>query len=353
MTAVALWANPAEVLAALMMVSLVIYALFGGADYGAGVWDLLARGPRAELQRDLIAHAIGPVWEANHVWLIIVIVLLFTGFPTAFAVVTTTLHVPLSLMLIGIVLRGSAFTFRSYDPSAMARRRWNRVFSIPSVITPILLGTIIGAIATGEPGRAMTADGPLRLFSTWLAPFPLAVGFFALNLFAFVAAVYLILETPDPDLREDFRLRALVSAVVLGILAWLVYRLARTEAPTVYTGLSRSTWGAPVRFATGGFAIATFVALGRRWYHIARLAAMMQTALILWGCALAQYPYLVPPTITVQNGAAPAIVLKLLLAALGAGSVLLLPSLFYLFHVFKRHTFRPGLPRDYEPPHHP
>ena len=147
----ALSLSPAEGVAAVMLLSLVIYSLFGGADYGAGVWDLLARGPRAEAQRELIAHAIGPVWEANHVWLIIVIVLLFTGFPAAFSAVMTTLHVPLSLMLIGVVLRGSAFTFRSYDNTEIGKHRWNRVFALPSVVTPILLGSVIGAIATGAP----------------------------------------------------------------------------------------------------------------------------------------------------------------------------------------------------------
>ena len=171
--------SPAEAVAVAMLLALVIYALFGGADYGAGVWDLLARGPRATAQRELIAHAIGPVWEANHVWLIIVIVLLFTGFPSAFSAIMTTLHVPLSLMLIGIVLRGSAFTFRSYDNSEVGKRRWNRVFSIPSVVTPMLLGAVIGAIATGQPGRALDSGLPMPLF-------------------AFLAAIYLTLETPDP-----------------------------------------------------------------------------------------------------------------------------------------------------------
>jgi cytochrome d ubiquinol oxidase subunit II len=230
----------AEAVAAVMLVALVVYALFGGADYGAGMWDLLARGPRAAAQRELIAQAIGPVWEANYVWLIIVIVLLFTGFPAAFAAVMTTLHVPLSLMLIGVVLRGSAFTFRSYDNSEVGRRRWNRVFSISSVVTPILLGAVIGAIATGEPGRAAAAGGPVPLLATWLGPFPLAVGLFALNTFAFVAAVYLTLEAPDPALSEDFRARALAAAVTLGGLAWVVYHLSRTEAPLVSHGLAAS-----------------------------------------------------------------------------------------------------------------
>ena len=336
--------TPAEAVAAVMLAALIVYALFGGADYGAGVWDLLARGSRSEAQRELIAHAIGPVWEANHVWLIVVIVLLFTGFPTAFTAVMTTLHVPLSLMLIGIVLRGSAFTFRSYDATETARRRWNRVFSIPSVVTPVLLGAVIGAVATGEPGRAMEAGGAVPLFSTWLRPFPILVGLFALNLFAYLAAVYLTLETSDRALQDDFRRKALIAAVTLGGVAWAVYLLARTDAPLVYQGLSRSAWGAPLRYATGACAILAILALASRRYQEARAAAMLQAALILWGAGSAQYPYLVPPGIEIARGAAPTAVLKLLLGVLGAGSLILVPSLIYLFRVFKGHTFRAERP---------
>src|SRR3954471_3116805 len=130
-----------------ILASLTIYALTGGADYGGGGLDLLARGPRAEGQRALIARAIGPVWEANHVWLILVVVVLFTAFPPAFAAVTTGLHLPLSVMLVGIVLRGSAFTFLHYDASERNRRRWGRAFALPSVATPVLLGVVVGALA--------------------------------------------------------------------------------------------------------------------------------------------------------------------------------------------------------------
>jgi cytochrome d ubiquinol oxidase subunit II len=344
--------SAAQAVAAVMLLALVIYALFGGADFGAGFWDLVARGPRAEAQRELIAHAIGPVWEANHVWLIIVIVLLFTGFPAAFSAVMTALHVPLSLMLVGIVLRGSAFTFRSYDNTEIGKHRWNRVFSVPSVITPILLGTVIGAIATGAPGRAVAGEGPLPLYSTWMAPFPIVVGLFALNIFAYLAAVYLTLEGHDRDLREDFRRRAIAAAVSLGALAWVVYLLSRREAPLVFEGLHGSPWGVPVRYATGAFALAALASLILRWFHVARIAAMIQVALILWGCALAQYPLLVPPSLGVDNAASPPVVQKLLLAALGAGSVVLLPSIYYLFRVFKAHTFLLGRNADPTPPSH-
>ena len=323
--------------ACVMLAALTLYVLFGGADYGAGVWDLLARGPRASAQRDLIAHAIGPVWEANHVWLILVIVLFFTGFPLAFGAVMTSLHAPLSLMLVGIVLRGSAFTFRAYDPSERARRRWNRVFSIPSVVTPVLLGSIIGAIATGQVGLA--PDRQARAV-VWLGPFPIVVGLFALAIFAYLAAVYLTLETTDPQLRDDFRLRALISAVIVGVLAFAVYQIASTDAPDLIRGLGSSAWGLPVRAATGAFAIAAIAALWTRRYRIARIAAMAQVTLILFGCALAQYPLLVPPDLTIESSSAPPLVHKFLLAALAAGSLILIPSIVYLFRVFKVHTFK-------------
>ena len=342
--------TPEIATAGVMLAALTLYVLFGGADYGAGVWDLIARGPRAASQRDLIAHAIGPVWEANHVWLILVIVLLFSGFPAAFSAIMTSLHAPLSLMLVGVVLRGSAFTFRAYDPNPRARKRWNRIFSIPSVATPILLGAVIGAISTGkvglEPNRATAVW-------SWLGPFPLTVGLFALAIFAFLAAVYLTLETTDEALQEDFRIRALAAAVVVGILAYATYLLATKSAPALVKGLGTSDWGLVVRIATGAFAVAVIAALWFRRYHEARIAAMIQVALILWGCALAQYPYLIPPDMTIASAAAPRTTLYALLIALTVGSVILFPSLVFLFRVFKLHTFRHGKTAATEPLDHP
>ena len=325
-----------ELLAGIMLIALSFYALLGGADFGAGLWDLLARGPRAHRQRDTIAHAIGPVWEANHVWLILVVVLLFTAFPAAFAAIMTVLHVPLSLMLFGIVIRGSAFTFRSYDNTALGRDRWNRAFAIPSILTPILLGAVVGAIASGHlPDRpARVAD----LFAPWLAPFPIAVGLFTLMIFAYLAAVYLTMEADEPDLQDDFRRRALFAAVAVGVLAWAVYLLARSSAPEVFLGLNSSPWGFPVRVATGACAIAALAGLWTRRYRLARSAAMLQVVLILWGCAIAQAPYLVPPRLTVRNAAAPPATLRFLLVALGCGAIVLFPSIYYLFRVFKRQT---------------
>lgn len=323
------------IIAGVMVASLVLYALLGGADYGGGVWDLFAFGKRAREQRVLIAEAIGPVWEANHVWLILVIVILFTAFPPAFATIATALHIPITLLLIGIVLRGTSFTFRSHDVQRDdVQRRWSLVFSIASIITPVLLGIILGAIASGtirvENGVLSTG-----FFRSWLAPFPFAVGFFALALFAFLAAVYLTLETQVRELQEDFRARALVAGVAVGLLALIVFVLAEKGAPTVRAGISRTWWALGLHIFTAVFATGAFYALWTKKYRLVRVCAASQVTLILLGWAFAQFPNLVEPDITITSAAAPPITLELLLIALVLGAVLLFPSYYYLFRIFK------------------
>ncbi|MDQ3064113.1 MAG: cytochrome d ubiquinol oxidase subunit II [Acidobacteriota bacterium] len=326
------------IIAGVMIVSLIFYALLGGADYGGGVWDLFAFGNRAKEQRELIGDAIGPVWEANHVWLILVIVILFTAFPPAFAVIATALHIPLTLLLIGIILRGTAFTFRTYDVQRdNVQRRWGLVFSIASIITPILLGITLGAIASGTI-RARNGAVTSGFFVSWLAPFPFAVGFFALALFAFLAAVYLTLETNNKELQEDFRRRALISGIAVGVLALIVFLLAESGAPTVRAGISQSSRALALHIFTAVFAVGAFYALWTRKYKLARVCAAMQVTFILSGWALAQFPFLVEPDVTIFSAAAPRATLQFLFGALIAGVILLLPSYYYLFRVFKSKT---------------
>jgi cytochrome d ubiquinol oxidase subunit II len=322
-------------LAGAMMVSLTFYALLGGADFGGGVWDLFATGPRKGAQRELIAEAISPVWEANHVWLILAIVLLFTAFPPAFAAIATALHVPLTLMLIGVVLRGSAFTFRSYDKRTDdAQRRWGRIFSMTSLITPVLLGVTVGAISSGRIRGEYTNFAEGFVFP-WFSPFAFAVGFFALALFAFLAAVYLTVEAPDESLREDFRLRALAAAFVVGAMALVVFLLSENGAPLLRQRLSQSWWTWPLQLSTAVFATGAIYALWTRKFRVARFCAAAQASLILWGWGGAQYPNLVAPDWTIYNAAAPVVTLRLVWWALLAGAVLLFPSFYYLFRVFK------------------
>ncbi len=322
-------------LAGVLMVSLNLYALGAGADFGGGVWDMLASGPRERAQRDAVAHAIGPIWEANHVWLILVIVVLFVAFPVAFAALATALHIPLTLMLVGIVLRGSAFAFRSYGGDDDAtQRRWGRTFAMASVVTPVMLGVCAGALASGairvRDGRVTTG-----FIAAWLAPFPFAIGFFTLALFAFLAAVYLTLEADDRELRADFRRRALAAAVAVGAMALVSFIFSGTGAPSIRRGLAREWWSIPFQAVTGLAALGAIGALWTRRFGLARILAMAQVTLILWGWGLAQFPYLVEPDLTFASAAAPDSVLRPMVVALAAGVVLLGPSLAYLYHVFK------------------
>lgn len=330
------------VVAGVILIALVVYLLSGGADFGGGIWDLLARGPRARAQRETIAHAIGPIWEANHVWLILVVVLLFVCFPLGFAAISTALHIPLTLMLMGIVLRGSAFVFRTYDhradptQSENAQRRWGRLFASASVISPLMLGVCAGAVASGalrlDP---ITKRVSVDFVSSWLAPFPFAIGVLTLALCAYTAAVYLAWESTDLELKEDFRLRALVSAGAVGVMAWVAFFLAQEGAPLVAHGLSGRAWSLPFQLLTGVIAISGIVALFRRWYGAARLLTMGLVGMILLGWGLSQFPYLIVPDLTFQQAAAPAEVLATTLMVLAVGSLLLVPAFVYLYVVFK------------------
>jgi len=319
----------------------VLYALFGGADFGGGVWDLLARGPRKAEQRALIAQAMGPVWEVNHVWLIVGVVLLFAGFPRAFAALSVALHVPLTLLLVGIVCRGAAFTFRAYDLRGDAvQRQWGLVFSCASVVAPLLLGMCVGAVVSGAirvEDRVVVSG----FFASWLAPFAWAVGVFALTLFAFLAAVYLTHEASSPELKEDFRRRALGAGALVFAAALVVLLLARTQAPRVWHGLLASPFAVALHLGTAVAAVAAFALLWTRRYAWARLAAAVQVGLIVLGWAAAQYPYLVVPDITLKAAAASPSTQRLLLGALVVGAAVVLPSIALLFRVFRP---RPGAP---------
>jgi cytochrome d ubiquinol oxidase subunit II len=312
----------------------------GGADFGGGVWDLFASGPRREAQRDLISKSIAPIWEANHVWLIVVVVMMFTAFPVAFSTLGIVLHIPLTLMLIGIVLRGSAFVFRSYGGHAGAgRRRWGRAFAVASAATPVLLGMIVGAIASGRvataSGRVGAASFRDVFISPWLAPFPVAVGLFALALFAFLASVYLTIEAKDDaTLRDDFRARALGAAVAVAVFAAVALLLSRTAAPRVMAGVVGGSWSWLLHLCTATAAITAIVALWRRSFHLARLAAAAQVSLILWGWVLAQYPFVIPMTLTIRQASSPEVTLTLLLIGLAGGALVLIPSLRYLLRTF-------------------
>jgi cytochrome d ubiquinol oxidase subunit II len=325
--------DPVLLLGFVMLASLTAYALLGGADYGGGVWDLLASGPTAAEQRASIARAIAPIWEANHVWLVLVVTVLFNAFPTAYARVSTYLHIPLMLVLIGIILRGSAFVFRAYGPADAAfQRRWSVVFAVSSLVTPILLGVVVGALTEGRLETTATGFVPLYV-RPWLTPFAWAVGVFALVVFAYLAAVYLTVSGGSPAIIEHFRGRALAAGVATGGAALAVYLLAG-DALHVRAALTTSRWAGLLHLLTGSAAIATLWLLWTRRFRWARATAALQVTGILWGWALAQYPYVVRPDMTLVAAAAPRPVLVLLLWILAAGAIVLIPSLLYLFRIF-------------------
>jgi cytochrome d ubiquinol oxidase subunit II len=242
-------------------------------------------------------------------------------------------------MLIGIVLRGSAFVFRSYGSRDHTRRRqWGLTFAIASSVTPILLGSVIGAVVSGsvataarDVGAASFADVFIR---PWFAPFPIVVGLFALALFAFLAAVYLTLVASDDAVRDDFRQRALIMAGVVLILAAVALALSYSAAPRVSAGVMSAPWSLPLHLCTATSAIAAIVALWRRRFAVARLAAVAQVSFILWGWAYSQYPFIIPDTLTIRGAAAPTLTLRLLLVGLSVGGMILIPSLLYLFKTF-------------------
>jgi cytochrome d ubiquinol oxidase subunit II len=326
----------AELVVGIAAVVTVVYALFGGADFGGGIWDLLASGPRRPQQRTTIAKAMGPVWEANHVWLIFLIVILFTAFPPVYAVLSIALYLPFHLVLLGIVLRGAAFVFRAYAGRAgvavgPAAAGWGVVFGVASLLTPFLLGACLGAIATGHI-RVSDVE-PVVAGTPWLSPLALMVGAIALAVCAYLAAVYLVNET-SAELQLDFRRKAWIAWGVTLLLSVAALPLIRNEAAHIWSGLT-SRYVAPVLTAGMLAGAAAAISLARQQYRLARAAAVVQVSALLLGWMMAQYPFLIYPDVTIQSAAAPRATLLFFLISVPIGFAVLLPSLWLLFRVFK------------------
>ncbi|MGH3786571.1 MAG: cytochrome d ubiquinol oxidase subunit II [Pseudonocardiaceae bacterium] len=325
----------ADATLAVLGLGLTAYILFGGADFGGGLWDLLAGGSRrGARQRELVEHSIGPVWEANHVWLIFVIVILWTGFPSVFAAVASTLYIPLTLVALGIIARGSAFAFRKVSTELWQRRLFGAAFAFSSVVTPFFLGTIAGGIASGRVPPGIAAGD---LITSWWNPTSLLTGALAVGITGYLAAVYLTRDAQRSgahDLAEAFRRRALGAGVVVGALSVAGLVVLRSDAPEIFSELT--TWPAAglvaLSIASG---LASLVLLWRRAYVIVRLTASLAVVGLLWGWGLGQYPELLPGA-TVHAAAATDAVLGATLLALAVGALLLAPSLWWLYRTFQR-----------------
>jgi cytochrome bd ubiquinol oxidase subunit II len=319
-----------------LWVGLTLYLLFGGADFGGGVWDLFAAGPRKERQRALISEAIAPVWEANHVWLIFVLTGLLAAFPEVFADLSVALYLPFSLVLVGIVFRGAAFAFRAHgDRESAWVRTWTPIFGIASLVSPYLLGASAASIASG---RIRVRDGQVEagLISAWTSPLSLFAGLFAVAICAYLAATYLIVEAQvrgDAELARDFRTRAIASGIVAGILAALGLLVVRDQAPILWQGMTARGFPFVALSAVGG--VASLGAMASGASRLARAGAAITVGAVLWAWGAAQWPYLVVPDVTAEAAAAPRETIRLVAIGFTVGGALLAPSLLLLFRVFK------------------
>jgi cytochrome d ubiquinol oxidase subunit II len=313
--------------------SLTLYVVLAGADFGAGIWDLLAGSAViGKRRRALIEHVIGPVWEANHVWLIFVLVLLWTVFPPVFAAIASTLYIPLTLVAFGIIGRGGAFAFRKASLELSRQRLFGAAFAASSVLTPFFLGATAGAIASDRVPPGIAA-GPV--VACWLTPTSLLVGVLAVCACAFLAAVYLCGDAArsDPELREYFHRRAVLSGLSTGAVSLAGLFVLRHDAPALARGLAGP--GRALVLLSVGAGLAALVLVLTRRYGWARLAAAVAVAALLWGWGVARYPELLPGLSAAQAVALPAAVQATLVVVL-VGLVLLVPSMVYLFVLFQR-----------------
>lgn len=345
--------NLADAIAGVLWLGTMLYAVFGGADFGAGVWDLLAgRGRDGEAQHDLIDRAVGPVWEVNHTWLIFDLVILWSAFPGAFAAITSTLYVPLALAAAGIVLRGSGFAFRKVSLRLTGRRLFGLTFALSSVVTPFFLGTALGAIASGR----VPPEGGGDPIGSWLNPTSVAVGLLAVAAGAYIAGAFLTADArrTDPALVDAFRWRTFGAGVIAGGLAIAGLLILRVDAPSLFDDLTGS--GLPF---VAGSVLAGSVSLGlcvvadARWTRAFAVAAV---AAVVLGWGVAQYPLLLPPGLTIAAAAAPVGTLEALVVITIAAVVVIGPSLAWLLRLHQQSRLEskpeaaPPLSREPRPP---
>jgi cytochrome bd ubiquinol oxidase subunit II len=321
----------ATVVAVAMFIGVVVYALFAGADFGSGFYDLTAGfGTQGDELRTLVDTSIGPVWEANHVWLIYILVMWWTGFPATFAAATTTLFIPLALALVGIVLRGASFAFRKYAETFGQARLYGAIFASSSVITPFFLGAVAGAIASGR----VPADGYGDVIGSWVTPTSLVGGCLAVLTCTFLAGVFL---TADADragqrgLATRLRSRTLAVGAATGAVVFAGLYPVAHDAPTLSHGLR--TTASPLLVVAALAGVATLVLLYRRRYSVARIPAATAVTSVVAGWGVGQYPWLLVDQVTIADGAgAPSTLVGLLIVVALAG-IVVLPALAYLLRL--------------------
>ncbi|HMN99347.1 MAG TPA: cytochrome d ubiquinol oxidase subunit II [Miltoncostaeaceae bacterium] len=320
-----------------------LYAVLGGADFGAGFWDLLAGGEKTGRRpRALLDRALSPVWEANHVWLIFTIVVLWTAFPTAFSAIFTTLWIPLTLAALGVVVRGAGFAFRAASETLGVRRVYGALFGIASLLTPFFLGAALGGIASE---RVPPGDASGDLLTSWANPSGVVVGLLAVAACAFLAAVYMVTEArhaADPAMERYFRHRAMVAAAVTAALAVAGILVLREDAP--YVGDRLTGEALPLVIAAAVLGVGTPVLLVRGHPAWSRLLAAGSVAAVAWAWAVAQWPYLLPTRLTVDDAAGDPQTLAWVLVIFVTAIVVVVPPLVLLFTLAQRGRLEEGTP---------
>jgi len=336
----------ADVVGGILLAGITLYAALGGADFGAGLWDLLAgTTARGWAPRALIDESITPVWEANHVWLVFDLVIFWTAFPQAFAAVMTTLALPLWLALAGIVLRGAGFAFRKEITRLSLRRAAGATFAFSSLMTPFFMGTVIGAIVTG----AVPADASHASLAAWTSPTALLSGLLFVSACGYLAAVYLVGEAArrgDRRLRAYFTYRAQAAAIVAGALSLATLAELNNASPALYARLTGRALPLVIIAGVCGLAVVALLAGGRRGpgrHSLIRVIAALGVAAVVWGWGVAQYPVLLPGTpVTLANAGAPHATLVALIAVFSAAAVLVGPSFALLFRMQSRRLLGEG-----------
>jgi cytochrome bd ubiquinol oxidase subunit II len=324
----------ADAAAAILWIGVTFYALFGGADFGGGFWDLVAGwDEKGERPRALIQRSLTPVWEANHVWLIFILVILWSAFPPAFSAIMTTLYLPIALAALGIVLRGAGFAFRKSIEGLREQRLAGATFALSSVVTPFFMGTVVGAIAAGNVPAA--GDGPA--FSSWIQPLPLLIGGMFVATGAYLSAVFLVGDArraDEEDMERHFTRRALIAAAVAGAFAAVGLVALHSEARHVFDRLVDQ--GLPLVILSALCGVGLLVALLRGAYKLLRPLAAGAVVAVIWGWGVAQFPYLLPTSLRIDQGAAPKGTLDIVFIVFAAAAIVVLPSLALLYTLTQR-----------------
>lgn len=328
---------PELIICGILLVTITLYAILGGADFGAGVWEFNTALRASEKEREQLYRAIGPVWEANHVWLIFALVMMFSAFPIAFAAISRALWLPLLLALLGIFARGMGFAFRKYAAGAVRQQAlFGAVFAFASTSTPFFFGACAGAIAAGIP---VTERGHFTgdHLAVWTRPLPVFCAFYAVGLCSYISAIFMCRESEtenDPELIKKWRKRALTMGVILGIFSGLGLILVAREAPNLWSGFRSS--GLPFVLASSAAGVLSMGLVWKSQFAPAVAAASVTVATVILGWGVAQYPLLIPPTLTIEATKAPDAILRAMAIAIAGGAVVLVPSLGWLLFLFKR-----------------